>query len=46
MPLPSDDPRQRRPDISLAKRQLGWVPEIDIHAGLAKTISYFSNILK
>jgi len=46
MPLPSDDPKQRRPDISLAKQELGWEPNIDIHAGLANTISYFSNILK
>jgi len=46
MPLPSDDPKQRKPDISLAKQELGWEPSIDIQAGLANTISYFSNSLK
>jgi UDP-glucuronate decarboxylase len=44
--LPSDDPRQRKPDISLAEKKLGWIPSIDIHDGLSQTISYFSNILK
>ena len=40
-PLPSDDPRQRRPDISLAKSALGWVPSITLDEGLPKTIAYF-----
>lgn len=40
-PLPSDDPRQRRPDISLARRQLGWEPKIPLREGLEKTIAYF-----
>lgn len=40
-PLPQDDPTRRRPDISLAKRALGWEPEIQLAEGLAKTIEYF-----
>jgi len=43
--LPSDDPKQRKPDISLAEKKLGWIPNIDIHDGLSQTISYFSKIL-
>jgi UDP-glucuronate decarboxylase len=45
MPLPSDDPRQRKPDISLAKNELNWAPEISLNAGLGKTIEYFQRIL-
>jgi UDP-glucuronate decarboxylase len=45
MPLPLDDPRQRKPDISLAKNELGWNPEISLSAGLSKTIEYFRRIL-
>lgn len=44
-PLPSDDPRQRRPDITLAGERLGWKPETDIDTGLRKTIDYFSSVL-
>ena len=40
-PLPSDDPKQRKPDISLAKELLGWEPKVPLAEGLAKTISYF-----
>ena len=40
-PLPSDDPRQRRPDISLARERLGWEPAIELRAGLELTIPYF-----
>ena len=40
-PLPSDDPRQRRPDISLAKSALGWQPSTPLDQGLPKTIDYF-----
>lgn len=40
-PLPLDDPRQRRPDISLAKEKLGWDPSIQLEEGLMHTISYF-----
>ena len=45
MSLPSDDPRQRKPDISLAVDQLSWAPEISLDAGLEKTIAYFKSIL-
>jgi UDP-glucuronate decarboxylase len=44
-PLPSDDPRQRQPDISRAKTTLGWEPQTDIETGLKKTIEYFSSVL-
>ena len=40
-PLPPDDPRQRQPDITLAKETLGWKPEITLEQGLIKTIEYF-----
>ena len=40
-PLPGDDPRQRRPDITLAGEKLGWKPEIALDEGLRRTISYF-----
>lgn len=41
-PLPGDDPKQRRPDISLAAEKLGgWKPAVELEAGLAKTIEYF-----
>lgn len=43
LPLPSDDPVKRKPDISLAKQELGWEPKVDIIEGLAKTIAYFKN---
>ena len=45
-PLPSDDPIQRQPDISLAKDKLGWEPGIQLTEGLKKTIPYFENLLK
>jgi UDP-glucuronate decarboxylase len=44
-PLPADDPRQRQPDISLAKEQLGWAPEVPLEDGLEKTIAYFDRRL-
>ena len=40
-PLPGDDPKKRKPDISLAKELLGWEPKVPLAEGLAKTISYF-----
>jgi UDP-glucuronate decarboxylase len=43
MPLPTDDPLQRKPDITLAQNKLGWTPSISLEAGLQKTISYFSD---
>lgn len=45
-PLPNDDPQQRRPDISLAKKELSWSPQIELEEGLIKTIDYFENLLK
>ena len=45
-PLPSDDPRQRQPDISLARAVLGWEPAIDLGRGLERTIGYFRGQLK
>ena len=44
--LPSDDPKQRRPDISLAKSTFNWAPEINLSDGLDLTINYFKEILK
>ena len=40
-PLPADDPKQRQPDIRLAKELLGWEPKVKLDKGLAKTIAYF-----
>jgi UDP-glucuronate decarboxylase len=40
-PLPADDPKQRRPDISLAQEVLGWSPTIELAEGLERTIRYF-----
>ena len=45
MPLPADDPRQRKPDITLAKERLGWEPKIALGDGLKETIAYFRGIL-
>ncbi len=44
-PLPSDDPTQRQPDITLAKEKLGWQPKINLQEGLERTIPYFQSIL-
>lgn len=44
-PLPSDDPTQRRPDISLAQKMLGWEPKVPLAEGLEKTIQYFVETL-
>ncbi|TVQ68358.1 MAG: SDR family oxidoreductase [Oceanospirillales bacterium] len=44
-PLPSDDPMQRQPDISLAKSKLNWEPNVQLDAGLIKTIAYFDKLL-
>jgi UDP-glucuronate decarboxylase len=44
-PLPSDDPRQRNPDITKAKNVLQWEPKVKLDEGLAKTIAYFRSIL-
>lgn len=45
-PLPADDPRQRRPDISLAQEKLGWQPTIKLEDGLKRTIAYFDQLLR
>jgi UDP-glucuronate decarboxylase len=46
MPLPADDPKQRRPDITLAKSALAWEPVVGLKEGLSKTIGYFRTIIK
>ncbi len=45
MPLPTDDPLQRKPDITLAKKELGWEPTIPLEEGLKRTIEYFKTIV-
>lgn len=45
LPLPSDDPTQRKPDISLAKEKLNWEPSVDVKDGLLKTIEYFKKVI-
>lgn len=44
-PLPADDPKQRKPDITKAKEQLNWEPEVSLDEGLLKTIAYFEDLL-
>jgi len=44
-PLPSDDPMQRKPDITLARKELGWEPHIQLEEGLIKTIDFFKTII-
>ncbi|MEQ9164358.1 MAG: NAD-dependent epimerase/dehydratase family protein, partial [Ilumatobacter fluminis] len=45
-PLPQDDPRQRRPDISVAQRELGWEPKVALRDGLEPTIRYFDALIR
>ena len=45
VPLPSDDPKQRQPDITLAKEKLGWEPKVKLEDGLKETITYFKVLL-
>ena len=45
LPLPADDPRQRQPDITLARSTLGWEPKVAVEDGLKETISYFRHLL-
>ena len=45
-PLPQDDPKQRQPDITLAKKELDWEPKIKLEQGLKKTIAYFDGLIK
>ena len=44
-PLPDDDPKMRRPDITLAKKELGWEPKVSLDEGLDEVISYFRKVL-
>src|SRR5512143_709071 len=46
LPLPQDDPKQRRPDITKAKTLLGWEPRLPLEQGLPKTISYFDGMVR
>ncbi|WP_409190066.1 UDP-glucuronic acid decarboxylase family protein [Bradyrhizobium sp. RDM4] len=45
-PLPTDDPRQRQPNIARARDTLGWAPSVQLRDGLGKTITYFDNLLR
>lgn len=45
-PLPSDDPKQRKPDIGLAQEKLGWAPKVQLKEGLLQTIAYFELVLR
>jgi dTDP-glucose 4,6-dehydratase len=44
-PLPVDDPTQRQPDLTLAQRELGWLPQVELREGLERTAGYFSEVL-
>jgi nucleoside-diphosphate-sugar epimerase len=44
--LPADDPKQRRPDISLARNALGWEPKVGLDEGLSRTIDYFRQFIE
>jgi UDP-glucuronate decarboxylase len=46
LPLPQDDPKQRKPDITLARKELNWSPKVDAEVGLARTVAYFRSVLK
>ena len=43
-PLPADDPKQRQPDITLAREKLNWSPKVELREGLKRTIDYFKSI--
>ena len=45
MPLPQDDPKQRRPDIDMARETLNWEPKLSLDEGLRHTIEYFDSVL-
>jgi len=45
-PLPQDDPKQRRPDITRAQRLLGWEPTVPLREGLKRTVAYFAERIK
>jgi UDP-glucuronate decarboxylase len=44
-PLPSDDPKQRNPNIERARKELDWEPQIDLQSGLTRTVEYFQGII-
>jgi len=44
-PLPTDDPKVRQPDITIARSQLGWEPHVDLETGLSRTVEYFRGVL-
>jgi dTDP-glucose 4,6-dehydratase len=44
-PLPQDDPKQRKPDITKAKMLLGWEPKIELREGLEKSLEYFKSVV-
>jgi nucleoside-diphosphate-sugar epimerase len=44
-PLPTDDPTQRRPDITRARKILGWEPQIQLREGVARTVDYFKTVV-
>ena len=44
--MPMDDPKRRKPDITLAKELLGWEPKVPLREGLAKTIAYFRTLVE
>jgi len=44
-PLPGDDPKQRKPDITLAKKHLGWEPKVGLDEGLDRAIAYFKTVV-
>jgi UDP-glucuronate decarboxylase len=46
MPLPMDDPKQRQPNIELAKDKLGWEPKVPLDEGLKRTVHYFAKLLQ
>ncbi len=46
LPLPKDDPKQRQPDIRLARERLGWTPKVELRQGLEKTVEYFANWIR
>jgi UDP-glucuronate decarboxylase len=45
-PLPSDDPMQRQPDITVAHRVLEWQPKVELEEGLRKTVAYFQTLMR
>ncbi|MGA9526449.1 MAG: SDR family NAD-dependent epimerase/dehydratase, partial [Myxococcaceae bacterium] len=45
-PMPKDDPKQRRPDITRAKELLGWAPRVSLQDGLRETIEYFRKVVR